>query len=159
MIHRPVVTKLWINGRASEDRDEWTEEVRAHCQKCEDDKTETSEVQAERIRHQRSCVVTAWSLFTGAGYTDHRGQGSPCSREKNDEEQGQHTRRLPGDGDAAVFADGDSGQGGKKLVRQTVQRGNAGLPRRRGRFFVLCFSQASTPSLNSGSTARRTGAD
>ena len=33
VIHRPVVTKLWINGRASEDRDEWTEEVRAHCEK------------------------------------------------------------------------------------------------------------------------------
>ena len=56
MIHRPVVTvtKLWVNGRASEDRDEWTEEVRAHCEKCYDDKMETSEVQAERIRCQRS---------------------------------------------------------------------------------------------------------
>ena len=43
-----------MNGRASEDRDEWTEEVRAHCEKCHDDKTETSEVQAERIRYQRS---------------------------------------------------------------------------------------------------------
>ena len=30
VIHRPAVTKLWINGRAREDRDEWTEEVRAH---------------------------------------------------------------------------------------------------------------------------------
>ena len=26
--------------------DEWTEEVRAHCDRCYDDKTETSEVQA-----------------------------------------------------------------------------------------------------------------
>ena len=52
--HRPVVTKLWINGRAREDRDEWTEEVSAHCEKCFDDKTETSEVHTERIRHQRS---------------------------------------------------------------------------------------------------------
>ena len=51
---RDLVTKLWINGRASEDRDEWTEEVRVHCEKCYDDKMETSEVQAERIRHQRS---------------------------------------------------------------------------------------------------------
>ena len=32
VVHRPVVTKLWINGRASEDR-EWTQEVRAHCVK------------------------------------------------------------------------------------------------------------------------------
>ena len=34
VIHRPVVTKLWINGRASEDRVECTEQVRAHCEKC-----------------------------------------------------------------------------------------------------------------------------
>ena len=32
VIHRPVVTKFWNSGRASEDRDEWTEEVRAHCE-------------------------------------------------------------------------------------------------------------------------------
>ena len=36
MAYRLVVTKLWINGRASE--------------RCCDDKAETSEVQAERIR-------------------------------------------------------------------------------------------------------------
>ena len=54
MIHRPVVTKLWISGRASEDRYEWSEEARVHCEKCYDDKMETSEVQAKRIRHQRS---------------------------------------------------------------------------------------------------------
>ena len=53
VIHRLVVTKLWVNGRASEDGDEWTEEVRAHCERCNDDKAETSEVQAERIRRQR----------------------------------------------------------------------------------------------------------
>ena len=48
-----MVTKLWINGRANEDRDEWTEEVRAHCERCYDDITQTSEVQAERIRRRR----------------------------------------------------------------------------------------------------------
>ena len=53
VINRPVVTKLWVNGRASEDRDEWTEEVRALCERCYDDKEETPEVQAERIRRQR----------------------------------------------------------------------------------------------------------
>ena len=53
MVNRPVITKLWVNGRASEDRDEWTEEVRAHCERCYDDKGETSEVQAERILCQR----------------------------------------------------------------------------------------------------------
>ena len=50
VMQRSVVTKLWDNGRASEDRDEWTKEVRAHCEKCYDDKIETPEVQAEKIR-------------------------------------------------------------------------------------------------------------
>ena len=49
VIHRPAVTKLWVSGRASEDRGVWAEEVGAHCEKCYDDKMETSEVQAERI--------------------------------------------------------------------------------------------------------------
>ena len=53
MINKSVVTKLWVNGRASEDRDGWTEEVRGHCERCYDDKAETPEVQAERIRRQR----------------------------------------------------------------------------------------------------------
>ena len=50
VINRRVVTNLWVNGRASEDRDEWTEEISAHCERCYDDKEETSEVQAERIQ-------------------------------------------------------------------------------------------------------------
>ena len=53
VINRPVITKLWVNGRANEGRDEWREEVRAHCERCNDDKEETSEVQAERILSQR----------------------------------------------------------------------------------------------------------
>ena len=53
MINRPVVAKLWVNGRASEDRDEWTEEVRAHCERSYNDKEETPDVQAERILGQR----------------------------------------------------------------------------------------------------------
>ena len=47
------MTKLWVNGRASEDRDECKEEVRAHCEQCHDDKIETSKVQAERVRYPR----------------------------------------------------------------------------------------------------------
>ena len=54
VINRLVVTKLWVNGRANDDRDEWTEEVRAHCERCYDDKAETLEVQAERLRGQRT---------------------------------------------------------------------------------------------------------
>ena len=30
---KPVVTKLWVNGRATEDREEWNEEVRLHCER------------------------------------------------------------------------------------------------------------------------------
>ena len=53
IVQRPVVTKLWNNGRASEDRDEWKEEVRIHCEICYDDELETPDVQAEGVRHQR----------------------------------------------------------------------------------------------------------
>ena len=47
---RPFVKQLRVAGRSSEDREEWTEEVEAHRERCCDDKDETSEVQAERIR-------------------------------------------------------------------------------------------------------------
>ena len=45
--------KLWINGRASQDGEEWTEEMKAHCERCYDDKDETSQMQEERIQEQR----------------------------------------------------------------------------------------------------------
>ena len=35
------------------DGEEWTEEVTALCERCHNDKDETSEVQAERIQEQR----------------------------------------------------------------------------------------------------------
>ena len=44
--------KLWVAGRASEDRGEWVVEVKVHCEGCYDDKDETSEVQAARILDQ-----------------------------------------------------------------------------------------------------------
>ena len=53
VVKKPVVTKLWVNGRATEDREEWCDEVRLHCEKCYGDKSETSEKQAERIRVQQ----------------------------------------------------------------------------------------------------------
>ena len=53
VVKKLVVTKLWVNGRATENWEEWCEEVRSHCEKCYDDKSETSEKQAERIRVQR----------------------------------------------------------------------------------------------------------
>ena len=59
MVHEPVVTKLWINGRV---RDEWTDEVY-------DDKMETSEVQAERIRHQRRFITGAGCKSPWTGFS------------------------------------------------------------------------------------------
>ena len=64
VIQRPTVPKLWVKGRASEDRDEWTEAVRAHCERCYDDKEETPEVQVERIRRQRISGVGQGSTGT-----------------------------------------------------------------------------------------------
>ena len=74
VINRPVITKFWGNGRASEDRDERREEVRAHCERCYDDKEETSEVRAERILSQRE--ERSLRSPTGASGGDHGGQGS-----------------------------------------------------------------------------------
>ena len=41
------VKKFWVNGRATEDREEWCEEVRLHCENSYDDKSETPVVQDE----------------------------------------------------------------------------------------------------------------
>ena len=62
IVRRPHVKKLQVDGRASEDREEWMEEVRVHCERCYDDKDDISEVQAERIREQRCRLDTlvAW---------------------------------------------------------------------------------------------------
>ena len=72
---------------AREDRDEWTEEIRAHCERCYDDKAETPEVQAERIRRQRISGRSTCGL-SGASCYDHGGQGSADTRQ-DAEEQGQ----------------------------------------------------------------------
>ena len=47
------MTKLWVSGRDSKDRDEWKEDVISHCETYYDDPVETSEMQNERIRYQR----------------------------------------------------------------------------------------------------------
>ena len=80
VVKKPVVTKLWVNGRATEDREEWSEEVRAHCEKCYDDKSETPEVQAKESGN-RDAEVTAWLLFKvgecrlqSTGYYGHVGR-------------------------------------------------------------------------------------
>ena len=115
VINRPVVTKLWVNGRASEDGDEWTEEVRAHCERCCDDKEETSEVQAERIRRQRR---------SGDRRVAHQGRRVMITVDKvlqDAPEQSQWSSRLSGNRNAAMSSDRDHLRGGT-LVRQTVQR-------------------------------------
>ena len=105
VIQRPVVTKLWVNGCANEDGDEGAEDVRAHCERCHNDKAKTSEVQAERIRRRRVSGDRRVNP-PGTSDTDHSGQGSPSTR-GNDAEQGQRACQLLGNGDAAVFADGN----------------------------------------------------
>ena len=94
VINRPVITNLWVNGRASEDGDEWTEEVGAHCERCYDDKEETSEVQAEKI---------------------------PSQRRRRDHCVAPEGRRLPSDGNAAVSPDGNCVRG-STLVRQAFPK-------------------------------------
>ena len=48
---RAVVKKLLVAGRASEDREAWMEEVEAHCERCDDDKGETSEVHVRGFKN------------------------------------------------------------------------------------------------------------
>ena len=55
-VQRHVVKRLWINGCTSEDTEEWKEEVKAHCERCHDDKDWTSKKQEERIQ-----VHEAWT--------------------------------------------------------------------------------------------------
>ena len=78
-----------------------------------------------RLRSRPKGFVTKGVAVTAS---DHSRQGSPCTRE-NDEEQGQRARRLPGDRDAAVLADGDSVRG-HALVQKKGSKGNAGVLRR-----------------------------
>ena len=120
VVRRPVVTKLWINGRASEDRDEWTEEVRAHCEKCFDDKTEMSEVQAERIRYLE-LSLRQLGRSPGQTYTDH-------SRDRVLRARGKMMKnKANGPADCLVTE-----------------------MQRCGQFFALCSQRSQTPSSKKG---------
>ena len=48
----PSRKRLRINGRASEDREEWMVELKSHCERCYDDKDETSQMQEDRNQEQ-----------------------------------------------------------------------------------------------------------
>ena len=67
VIHRPVVTKLKINGRASEDGDEWTEGVRAHCEKVTTTKRRRLRSRPEGLV-TKEVAVTAWSFSKADTY-------------------------------------------------------------------------------------------
>ena len=107
-----LVTKLWVNGLASEDRDEWTEEVKAHCDRCYDDKMGTPEVQAETVLYERNRGDILITL---------QGRRKRISVDRGDVEvEGQRACQLLGDRDAAMFTKGDCARG-HALVRETVQ--------------------------------------
>ena len=53
MVDRPTLKTIGTKGRMSEDREILMEEVRAHCERCHDDKEEPSQVQEQRIQEQR----------------------------------------------------------------------------------------------------------
>ena len=132
VINRPVVTKLWVNGRASEDRDEWTEEVRAHCERRYDDE-ETSEVQAERIRRQRrsgdrrvahqGCrvMITVDNVLRARGKMLRNGTNGPADCLVTEMLQCLPTETIY---EVAHWFD----KGSKVRV----------APRRRGKFYALC---------------------
>ena len=61
VIQRLVVTKLWTNRRATEDRDECTGENAVHLEKYHADILEASEDEDERI-WQHEVAGTAWLL-------------------------------------------------------------------------------------------------
>ena len=54
VIHRPVVAKLWINGMCQRRPRRVDRGVGARCENATTTKMKTSEVQTDRIRHQRS---------------------------------------------------------------------------------------------------------
>ena len=89
-LQRPVVKRLW-KGRASEDREEWMEEVKGHCERCHDDTDETSQMQEDRIQEQ---LQRKWSRgLDWKDDGDHCRQSSQGSWEY-DEEQGQVVRVI-----------------------------------------------------------------
>ena len=65
LLRKSVVTKLWVNGRASEDRDEWTKEVRTHCEKCYGDTLQRCRPKGSVTRE---IVETVWLPSKADGY-------------------------------------------------------------------------------------------
>ena len=104
---RPVVKKLWVDGRAGEDREEWVEVVRPTAK----DATTTK---ARRRRCRRR------------GFENNDAEVTPGllgkdEKKENGEEQGERSEQLLGDRDAE-----QSPNGGRvrdhPLVREEVQK-------------------------------------
>ena len=79
--------RLWINGQASEDREEWMEKVNAHCERCHDDKDETSQMQDDRIQQRRRGDGLEASTGRKIEITVHQVLSA-----QDDEEQGQWSK-------------------------------------------------------------------
>ena len=60
MINRLVVTKLWVNGHACEDRDEWTEEVRAIANAVTTTKRKLLRYRPRGFDDKGSVVIDVW---------------------------------------------------------------------------------------------------
>ena len=50
-LKRKPLTELYVNGKFTEDRDEWKRELQRHCDEVSTDPEETSKVQEERIEY------------------------------------------------------------------------------------------------------------
>ena len=143
MINRPVVTKLWVNGRASEDRDEWTQKVWAHCERCYDDKEDSPEVQAERILSQRRrgnhCVALQWRRVAITVDKVLRARGKMLRNKANGPADCPVTEMLRCLPTETVYE--------VALTCSTSVSEESAVPRRRGKFYASSSSKSLTPSL------------
>ena len=142
MINRLVIPKLWVNGRVVEDGDEWTEEVRGYYDRFYEDKDETSEVKAERIRGQRRSVhrrvvlqerqlmITVDKVLRAPGKMFRNNATGPAD--------------CLFDRKVATSPDGSCvrGIGSTSVSEESV------VPRRLGKYYVSCSSEKKlTPNL------------
>ena len=74
-VRRPPIKKLSFNGGVSEDREEWMEEVRRHCERCYDEKDEPTQVQEKRIQEQEKRKKSPGGVDRRRG-GGHGGQGT-----------------------------------------------------------------------------------
>ena len=76
-MYRPVVTKLWVNGRASEDRDVWTEEVIAHCERSEIMQRQRVSGDRRQALQGRRLQITVDRVLRARGKMKNKANGPP----------------------------------------------------------------------------------